>query len=60
MDMEKVRGQIFGLYKRFHNHPESKGVGLYLVHSQVTSLGGTIEVDSKVNEGTTFTICFKR
>ncbi len=60
MDMEKVRGQIFGLYKRFHNHPESKGVGLYLVHSQVTSLGGIIEVDSKVNIGTTFTISFKK
>lgn len=60
MDMEKVRGQIFGLYKRFHNHPESKGVGLYLVHSQVTSLGGYIDVDSKVGVGTTFTIHFKK
>lgn len=60
MDMEKVRGQIFGLYKRFHNHPESKGVGLYLVHSQVTSLGGSIDVDSEVNVGTTFTIKFKK
>lgn len=58
MDMNRVKDQIFGLYKRFHNHPESKGVGLYLVHSQVTSLGGQIEVDSEVNVGTTFTITF--
>lgn len=58
MDMNLVRGQIFGLYKRFHNHSESKGVGLYLVHSQLTALGGFIEVDSEVNVGTTFTITF--
>src|SRR5690606_33156073 len=31
MDMEKVKHDIFGLYKRFHNHSESKGIGLYLV-----------------------------
>lgn len=60
MNMNKVRGQIFGLYKRFHNHPESKGVGLYLVHSQVTSLGGFIDVQSEENVGTTFTITFKK
>ncbi len=58
MNMNLVRGQIFGLYKRFHNHSESKGVGLYLVHSQLTALGGFIEVDSKENVGTTFTITF--
>jgi len=59
MDMNQVRGRIFGLYQRFHNHPESKGIGLYLVHSQVTALGGTIQVNSTLNEGTTFQITFK-
>lgn len=58
MNMNLVRGQIFGLYKRFHNHSESKGVGLYLVHSQLAALGGSIEVDSEENVGTTFTITF--
>jgi len=59
MNMERIKGRIFGLYQRFHNNADSKGLGLYLVHSQVTALGGTIEVDSKVNIGTTFTITFK-
>jgi PAS domain S-box-containing protein len=59
MDMNQVKGRIFGLYQRFHNHPESKGIGLYLVHSQVTALGGTIQVNSTLNEGTTFQITFK-
>lgn len=58
-DMEKVGHLVFNLDQKFHGNEDSKGVGLYLVHSHVTSLGGTITVDSKVNEGTTFTIRFK-
>ena len=57
--MAKVKGKIFGLYQRFHNHPDSKGFGLYLIHAQVTSLGGTIHVNSIENEGTRFLINFK-
>jgi|GEM_PF-240168 len=59
MDMKRVKDRIFGLYQRFHNNPDSKGIGLYLIHSQITALGGTIEVESEVNVGTTFTITFK-
>lgn len=58
-DLEKVKDDIFGLHQKFHHHADSKGIGLYLVHSQVTSLGGKISVESKVNEGTKFTISFK-
>ena len=58
-DMDKVGHLIFKLDERFHNNEDSKGVGLYLVHHHVTSLGGNIAVESKVNEGTTFTITFK-
>lgn len=57
-DMEKVKDKIFGLYQRFHTHTDSKGIGLYLVYSQIVALGGTIKVDSEVNKGTTFTIHF--
>jgi signal transduction histidine kinase len=57
-NMAKVQNKIFGLYQKFHNHPESKGIGLYLVHSQITSLGGSIEVESEENEGTKFIISF--
>ena len=58
-DMEKVKDKIFGLHNTFHNRTDSKGIGLYLVHSHLTGMGGKIEVESKVNEGTTFTIWFK-
>ena len=59
IDMERNRDKIFGLYQRFHNHSDSKGLGLYLVKSQVESMNGTISVESKVDVGTTFTIIFK-
>jgi signal transduction histidine kinase len=59
IDMERNRDKIFGLYQRFHNYPDSKGLGLYLVKSQVETMGGTITVESKVDKGTTFTIIFK-
>lgn len=60
IDMNRNKNKIFGLYQRFHNHPDSKGLGLYLVKSQVESMGGTITVDSKVGKGTTFTLNFKK
>ncbi len=59
INMAFAKDKIFGLYKRFHNNADSKGVGLYLIHSQITTLGGKIEVESEVNIGTTFTITFK-
>ena len=60
IDLERNRDKIFGLYQRFHNYPDSKGLGLYLVKSQVESMGGTINIESEVNKGTTFTITFKK
>ena len=58
INMAHAKDKIFGLYKRFHNNANSKGIGLYLIHSQITTLGGKIEVESEVNIGTTFTIIF--
>ncbi len=60
IDLERNKDKIFGLYQRFHNYPDSKGLGLYLVKSQVESMGGTIVVESEVDKGTTFIITFKK
>lgn len=59
-DMEKVKDKIFGLHQTFHHNENSKGVGLYLVYTHVTSLGGNISVKSEVNKGTKFTITFNK
>jgi two-component system phosphate regulon sensor histidine kinase PhoR len=36
------------------------GIGLYIVKSIVEALGGTIQVESVINQGTTFTVSLKR
>lgn len=56
IDLEKYGKDIFGLYKTFHHHNDSEGVGLYLIKNQIESFGGRITVASEVNVGTTFTI----
>lgn len=58
-DMDKVKNKIFGLHQKFHNHKDSKGIGLYLVYTHITSMGGTISVESKINEGAKFIMSFK-
>lgn len=60
MDFEKVKGKIFRLYQRFHHNADSKGIGLYLVHSQITALGGSIEVSTFVDKGSVFVLTFKQ
>lgn len=58
MNLDSYGKELFGLYKRFHAHIEGRGLGLYLVKSQVESLGGRIEIESQLNAGTTFFIYF--
>ncbi|MBL7859431.1 MAG: hypothetical protein JNM57_17190 [Cyclobacteriaceae bacterium] len=59
INLKNHHDNLFGLYKRFHFHVEGKGLGLYLVRTQVEALGGRIAVESQVNDGTTFTIFLK-
>lgn len=58
-DMDEVKDKIFGLHQKFHNHSDSKGIGLYLVYNHIKSLGGNITLESKINEGAKFIISFK-
>ena len=61
INLEQYSRKLFGLYQRFHiNIASGKGIGLYLVHTQVKALNGRIEVKSKENQGTTFYIYLKK
>ncbi len=59
IDLTTKGDKIFGLYKRFHTHVEGKGMGLFMVKTQVEAIGGTITVASEINKGTEFTITFE-
>ncbi len=59
IDLKKAGEKMFGLYKRFHPHVEGKGIGLYLVRTQVETLGGSISVISEPDAGAEFIIDFE-
>jgi len=54
IDLHKNAAELFGLYKRFDTTTEGKGMGLFMVKTQVEAMGGTIKVKSKLGEGTEF------
>jgi PAS domain S-box-containing protein len=56
IDLNRYGKIIFGLYKRFQLNIEGRGIGLYLVKSQVDFLGGDFEIKSELNEWTEFII----
>ncbi|MEO5911820.1 MAG: PAS domain-containing sensor histidine kinase [Pelobium sp.] len=58
-DLALVKDRLFKMWETFHHHPDSKGMGLYLVQKHVSDLGGHIELESEVNKGSTFIITFK-
>ena len=60
IDLARNGHKIFGMHQRFHENSEGKGIGLYLIQSQIKTLGGDINVESNVNEGTSFIVTFKK
>jgi signal transduction histidine kinase len=58
IDLDLHKENLFGLFKQFHDHVDGRGLGLYLVKSQVQAQGGQVKVESAVGKGTTFTLLF--
>lgn len=59
IDLAKNNSSLFGLYKRFDTSTEGKGMGLFMVKTQVEALGGTIRIESEPGVGTEFIIQFE-
>jgi PAS domain S-box-containing protein len=56
IDMSNHHHDVFGLYKRFHPQIEGKGIGLFMVKTQVELLGGSISLESEPNAGVKFVL----
>lgn len=54
IDLETNRKDLFKMYKRFHSHVDGMGIGLYMVKTQIEALGGSINIESNLNQGTKF------
>ncbi|MFZ6011933.1 MAG: PAS domain S-box protein [Bacteroidota bacterium] len=60
INLDKYGHQIFKLRKTFHRHPESRGIGLFMIKNQIEAMGGEITISSEENVGTTFFVNFNK
>jgi PAS domain S-box-containing protein len=56
IDLVRHRNRIFGMGQVFHENPEARGMGLFVVKNQVEAMGGSIEVVSEPDKGSTFIV----
>lgn len=57
-DLPHIFERFYRVDKGRARHTGGSGLGLSIVHAIVEAYGGAIEVESRLNEGTTFTITF--
>jgi signal transduction histidine kinase len=60
IDLAKGSKKVFAMFERLHDHVEGAGVGLYMVKRMLENVGGRIEVQSTLGQGSTFTVYFPR
>ncbi|GAB4110909.1 MAG: hypothetical protein OHK0057_02640 [Thermoflexibacter sp.] len=61
IDLQNIdKYKVFGLYQRMHDHVEGKGMGLFLVKTQIESLNGMVDVQSQEGVGSVFKVYFPK
>lgn len=56
IDLQKAK--LFTMFKRFHDHVEGTGIGLYIIKRIIEDAGGKIQVESEPGVGSTFLVYF--
>ena len=59
IDLDKHGEKVFGLYKTFSGRQDSRGVGLFITKNQINAMGGSVDIESEPEVGTTFKVVFK-
>jgi signal transduction histidine kinase len=60
IDLNQYGQHLFSMFRRFHDHVEGSGVGLYIIKRIMDNSRGKVEVESVLREGTTFLLYFVR
>ncbi|WAC01453.1 HAMP domain-containing sensor histidine kinase [Lacinutrix neustonica] len=60
MDLKNNKHKLFTVNGTFHEHKDSRGVGLFITKNHIESIGGKIEVNSTVDQGTCFAIYLQK
>lgn len=57
MNLKEIKiKNLFDMYQRYNFETEGKGIGLFLVKSQIDILNGSISIESELDKGTIMTI----
>ncbi len=59
IDLSAFQNDLFKMYKRFHDRHEGKGLGLYMIKSQVDQLNGFVDINSTPDKGSEFVVHLK-
>lgn len=58
IDLKRNKDEMFGMYKIFHDNKDARGLGLFIIKTQIEAMHGKIEVESEVGVSTTFKLFF--